>query len=200
VNVHSRRSPSFGRRMPLRRSRSVLVVFHHLDGFRRSRLPACCSRYQVWVRQVSPGSVVEAEASRAVSWVLAGAPPCEGLLLVGSRTASLRPAPLLPFVTCDLAPTRVGHKGARASLRPDPEIGWGSSGSIRPCRLHRFRWLRQASDAVLRPPRGDGSLASARRPSVRARVAPLAPATCARIVSNRRSPGCGSTRRPLTSR
>jgi len=90
--------PLFGRRLLPRRSRSALVVSHHLGGFLRSRLPACCSRYQVWVRQVSSGSVVEAEASRAGSDVPAGAPPCEGFFLVGSRTASLRPAPLLPFV------------------------------------------------------------------------------------------------------
>jgi hypothetical protein len=82
---------SFGRRLPHRRSRSALVVSHHLDGFRRSRLPACCSRYRVWVRQVSVGSVVGAKAPRAGSVVPAGAPPCEGLFLVGSRTASLRP-------------------------------------------------------------------------------------------------------------
>jgi hypothetical protein len=46
----------------------------------------------------SSGSFVEAEASRDGSGVLTGAHPFEGLLLVDSRTASLRPAPLLPFV------------------------------------------------------------------------------------------------------
>jgi hypothetical protein len=39
-----------------------------------------------------------------------------------------------------------------------------------------------------------------RRPSVRERVAPLASAACAWIVSNRRSPGCGSTVTVLSSR
>jgi hypothetical protein len=151
------------------------VVFHHLDGFRRSRLPACCSRYRVWVRQVLVGSVVEAEAPRAGSVLPAGAPPCEGFLLVGSRATSLRPAPLLPF----LCPTP-SEDEAR------------SSGSIHRCRLRRFRRTRQAPEAVFRPPLGDGCVAPVRRPSVREQVAPLSPATCAWTVSNRRSPGSGS--------
>jgi hypothetical protein len=113
---------SFGRRLPHRRSRSALVVSHHLDGFRRSRIPACCSRYRVWVRQVSVGSVVGAEAPRAGSVVPAGAPPCEGLFLVGSRTASLRPAPLLPLVPTpsedEVGSERRWNPGSDIAARP----------------------------------------------------------------------------------
>jgi hypothetical protein len=48
-----------------------------------------------------------------------------------------------------------------------------------------------APEAVFRPPLGDGCVAPVRRPSVRERVAPLSPATCAWTVSNGRSPGSG---------
>jgi hypothetical protein len=96
------------------------VVSHHLGSFFRSRLPACCSRYQVWVRQVFPWVArPDLAACRSGSGVPTGAPPCEGLLLVGSRSASLRSAPLLPFV----ASTRLAAH--RASLRPRLATGWG---------------------------------------------------------------------------
>jgi hypothetical protein len=47
-------SPSLVLRARLRRrdatpvARSVLVGSHHLDGFLRSCVPACCSRYRIW--------------------------------------------------------------------------------------------------------------------------------------------------------
>jgi len=57
VNVHSRFRAAVPRGTDgtrLRRqdatpvARSVLVGSHHLDGFLRSRFPACCSRYRIW--------------------------------------------------------------------------------------------------------------------------------------------------------
>ena len=71
-------------------------------------------------------------------------PPCEGLLLVGSRAASLRPAPLLPFVACDDLAVVLG-------LPSDPVRGRGagSSGSVRRCRSRRFQRCRQPPGVVL---------------------------------------------------
>jgi hypothetical protein len=68
----------------------------------------------------------------------AGAPPFEGFLLVGSRAASLRPAPLLPFVAG--APSR---EGAWASLRPRP---------LRPKPRAETRWVRAGRSVPAGPP------------------------------------------------
>jgi hypothetical protein len=133
-------------------------------------------------------------ASRIGTGIPSGAPPCEGLLLVGSRTASLRPAPLLPFV----AETTSRSPGfAPTSSR---EEAWVE-------RLVSVRADTVVSDVIaakpkpsFRPPLGEQRSAPMRRPSARGWVAPPARAACVRNVSGRRSPGSGSTRRALTSR
>jgi hypothetical protein len=108
------------------------------------------------VRQVCPASFVGAPygSLRIGRGGSRGAPPCEGFVLVGSRPASLRAAPLLPFIasrTWDFRPLR-----EEASFRPLParmqvRVGGGSpsdavgrgvssaSSSARRASKHRYR-------------------------------------------------------------
>jgi hypothetical protein len=154
---------SFGRRVPPRRSRSARVVSLHLGGFLRSRLPACCSRYRVRVRQVSGGSVVEAEASRAGSVVPAGAPTL--------RRFAPRRQPCRIAAACSPPAVRRLRRPrgrARASLRPRPRTRrrferFGPSLPVPP-----FPAVPPASRSrASRPPFGDGlPLRCAVRPSV----------------------------------
>jgi len=103
------------------------------------------------------------------------------LLLVGSRTASLRPAPLLPFVPTS-SEDEVDARAAR-SIVADLVVS-----DVAANRALASQAM-PGSEAVFRPPFGDGSVASVRRPSVRERVAPPSSATCVWIVSIHRFPG-----------
>lgn len=152
--------PSLGRRMPLRRSRSALVVSLHLGGFLRSRLPACCSRYRVRVRQVSSGSVVEAEASRAGSGLPAGAPTLR-------RLAPRRQPCRIAAACSPLAVRRLRRpRGrARASLRPRPRTRCRSSGSVHRCRCRHFLRSRQLPGVVLPSAFRRWAFSPVRRPS-----------------------------------
>lgn len=106
--------------------------FYHLDGLLRSWPPACFSWHQIWgspgwslgVRWCSYDLAIVRPPRTARGMTLC-APPCEGFLLVGSRSTSLRPAPLLPFIAYSLrsreeAPLRSARTevhGRRVPLR-----------------------------------------------------------------------------------